>query len=243
MANWGVSCPNTPSGWSNWQVWQWTDAETVGAGLPELRWPESGLLPVVMQHAVTGEVLQLAYANREAVARTQETGRAHFFSRSRQQLWERGATSGNRFAVQEVRLDCDGDALLYLVRPTGPACHTGARSCFHATLQGDQIATAPDPPADASRAGVMLEVWRTILERQRTMPEGSYVRYWLQEGIDKIGKKVGEEAAEVIIASKNGVSERTASEVADLWFHTLVLLAACEVRPDEVFAQLEGRKR
>lgn len=213
------------------------------AALPDLRWPESGLLPVVVQHAVTGEVLQLAYANREALALTQQTGEAHFYSRSRQELWRKGETSGNHYAVGEIRLDCDGDALLYVVDPAGPACHTGARSCFFATLSGGAVAAAAAPPALAGQAGVLLEVWRTIQERQRTMPEGSYVRYLLTEGIDKIGKKIGEEAAEVIIAGKNGVAERTSSEVADLWFHTLVLLVACGVTPDEVFAQLEGRKR
>lgn len=211
--------------------------------LPGLAWPESGILPVVMQHAVTGEVLQLAYANAEALARTRETGRAFFYSRSRQELWERGKTSGLAFTVREIRLDCDGDALLYLVHPSGPACHTGARSCFFTTLNAAGARETPAPPALASKAGVMLEVWQTIQERKRALPEGSYVRYLLTEGIDKIGKKIGEEAAEVIIASKNGVADRTSSEIADLWFHSLVLLAACEMTPDEVFAQLEGRKR
>jgi phosphoribosyl-AMP cyclohydrolase / phosphoribosyl-ATP pyrophosphohydrolase len=211
--------------------------------LPEVRWPENGLLPVVMQHAVTGEVLQLAYANAEALALTRQTGRAHFYSRSRQEIWERGKTSGIAFAVQEIRLDCDGDALLYMVETSGPACHTGARSCFFTTLTDAGSAPAPSPPALASQAGVMLEVWQTIRERAATMPEGSYVAYLFREGIDKIGKKIGEEAAEVIIATKNGVAERTSSEVADLWFHSLVALAACDVTPMEVFAQLERRKR
>ena len=214
--------------------------ETVS--VPAVQWPESGLLPVVMQHAVTGEVLQLAYANAEALALTQATGRVHFYSRSRQEIWERGKTSGDSFAVREVRLDCDGDALLYMVEASGPACHTGERSCFFTALTAGGAERAVVAPALASQAGVLLEVWQVIRERQRTMPEGSYVRYLLSEGIDKIGKKVGEEAAEVIIAGKNGVTERTASEVADLWFHSLVLLAACGVMPDEVFAQLASRK-
>lgn len=213
-----------------------------GPLLPDLRWPESGLLPVIMQHAVTGEVLQLAYANAEALSLTQATGQAHFYSRSRQEIWERGKTSGIGFAVQSIRLDCDGDALLYLVETSGPACHTGERSCFFTALSGGGAERATQPPARASQAGVLLEVWQAIRERQRTMPDGSYVRYLLSEGIDKIGKKIGEEAAEVIIAAKNGVAERTSSEVADLWFHSLVLLADCGVAPDEVFAQLERRK-
>ncbi len=210
---------------------------------PELQWPDSGLLPVVVQHRVTGEVLQVAYANREALALTQDTGKAHFFSRSRQELWEKGKTSGNSYAVTAVRLDCDGDALLYVVDPAGPACHTGERSCFFRTLADGHAERVATPPALAGQAGVLMEVWQTIQKRQRSMPEGSYVSYLLREGVDKIGKKIGEEAAEVIIASKNGVAARTSSEVADLWFHSLVLLAACEVTPDEVFAQLEGRKR
>jgi phosphoribosyl-AMP cyclohydrolase / phosphoribosyl-ATP pyrophosphohydrolase len=211
--------------------------------LPELRWPDSGLVPVVMQHAVTGEVLQLAYANREALLLTQQTGRVHFYSRSRREIWDRGKVSGIRFAVREIRLDCDGDAVLYMVEASGPACHTGERSCFFTTLTNVASERAPEPPALASQAGVLLEVWQTIQERARTMPEGSYVAYLLREGVDKIGKKIGEEAAEVIIASKNGVAERTASEIADLWFHSLVALAACEMTPAEVFAQLDGRKR
>lgn len=213
------------------------------ASPPTIAWPENGLLPVVMQHAVTGEVLQVAYANAEALQMTLDTGRAHFYSRSRQALWDRGKTSGHVFPVREVRLDCDGDSLLYLVDPSGPACHTGARSCFFTRWDGATGQLVESSPTDAGQAGVLLEVWRAILERKRTMPEGSYVRYLLAEGVDKIGKKVGEEAAEVIIAAKNGVAERTASEVADLWFHTLVMLAACDVSPDEVFAQLESRKR
>ena len=221
----------------------WTERGDEASMSPDVRWPESGLLPVVVQHGVTGEVLQVAYANREALALTQNTGKAHFFSRSRQELWEKGKTSGNGYAVRGVRLDCDGDALLYVVDPAGPACHTGERSCFFRTLADDRTERVATPPALASHAGVLLEVWQTILERRRSMPEGSYVSYLLREGVDKIGKKIGEEAAEVIIASKNGVPDRTSNEVADLWFHSLVLLAACDVTPDEVFAQLEGRKR
>jgi phosphoribosyl-ATP pyrophosphohydrolase/phosphoribosyl-AMP cyclohydrolase len=220
----------------------WAERGDDDARLPEVRWPESGLLPVIMQHAGTGEVLQLAYANAEALSLTQATGRAHFYSRSRQEIWERGKTSGISFAVREIRLDCDGDALLYLVDTAGPACHTGERSCFFTALAAGGAERVLQPPARASQAGVLLEVWQAIKERQRTMPEGSYVRYLLSEGIDKIGKKIGEEAAEVIIAGKNGVAERTSSEVADLWFHSLVLLAACGVAPDEVFAQLERRQ-
>ena len=188
-------------------------------------------------------MLQFAYANAEALTLTQATGRAYLYSRSRREIWERGKTTGQSFTVLEIRLDCDGDALLYLVDTSGPACHTGERSCFFRTLADDRVERVAEPPALASQAGVLLEVWQTIQERRRSMPEGSYVSYLLREGIDKIGKKIGEEAAEVIIASKNGVADRTSSEVADLWFHSLVLLAACNVPPDAVFAQLEGRKR
>ncbi len=215
-------------------------ASTV-SDLPEITWPENSLLPVVVQDAITGEVLQVAYANAEALQRTLTDGKAWFYSRSRTQLWRKGETSGNEYNVREVRVDCDGDALLYLVNPTGPACHTGERSCFFRQLSDIGLIPATTPPASASDAAVLLQVWHTILERKATMPPGSYVRYLLTEGIDKIGKKVGEEAAEVIIAAKNGVPERTSSEIADLWFHTLVMLAACDMTPEEVFAQLHQR--
>jgi phosphoribosyl-ATP pyrophosphohydrolase/phosphoribosyl-AMP cyclohydrolase len=163
---------------------------------------DSDLTPVVVQDADTGRVLMLAYADEEAVRRTRKSGEAWFWSRSRQELWHKGATSGNTLAVEEIRDDCDGDALLYRVHPAGPACHTGAESCFAPWL------------------------WRVIKERQAQRPEGSYVVSLLDGGPGAAARKVGEEGVEAALAAVTESDERVVSELADLWFHSYVLLAA-----------------
>jgi len=213
---------------------------------PSLIFDRDGLITGVVQHADTGEILMVGYLNEESWARTQETGHLWFWSRSRQELWEKGSTSGNYLAFTGARLDCDGDALLLLARPSGPTCHTGSRSCFRwefdrsrpatRSMQTERAAVEQQPqPLDA--------LYATILERKRTMPAGSYVAYLLTEGIDKIDKKLGEEVAEVIVASKNDSPERLANEMADLWFHCVVLLAAYGLSPRDVWSQLEQRKK
>lgn len=205
-------------------------------GTPEgVRYDENGLVPVIAQDVSTGEVLMLAYANREAAKQTTKTGEAHYYSRSRGKLWRKGETSGNTQRVVEVRLDCDGDALLYRVDPRGPACHTGERSCFFTTLAGEEDENAPDLGRTLTRlAG-------RIAGRHHEMPEGSYTAKLLERGTGHISQKVGEEAVEVVVAALEG--ERLAEESADLLYHLLVLLEERGVRVEEVAKVLDERHR
>lgn len=200
----------------------------------DIRYDERGLVPVVTQDANTGAVLTLAYANEEAVRKTIETGEAHYYSRSRSELWRKGETSGNTQKVVEVRLDCDGDALLYRVVPQGPACHTGEYSCFFTPIVG----------ADENASNLGQTITRlagTIAERHREMPEGSYTAKLLQDGTGRVAQKVGEEAVEVVVAALE--RERLAEEAADLLYHLLVLLEERGVRLEEVARILDERHR
>jgi phosphoribosyl-ATP pyrophosphohydrolase/phosphoribosyl-AMP cyclohydrolase len=191
-----------------------------------------GLLPVVIQDARTGAVLTLAYANRNAVERTLAERTTYLYSRSRQALWRKGETSGNTQEVIDVRHDCDGDALLYEVIPSGPACHTGAISCF------EGAAHAVSPFAEA-----LSYLRTTIASRRSASPEESYTAKLLSGGIDRIAKKIGEEATEVVIAAKNGSSSELIWETADLLFHLLVLLEERGVSLDEVGEELLRRAK
>jgi phosphoribosyl-ATP pyrophosphohydrolase/phosphoribosyl-AMP cyclohydrolase len=213
-----------------------------------LKFDRQGLIPAILQDAQTRDVLMVAYMNAEAVRRTVESGDAWFWSRSRQELWHKGSTSGNYQRVTRMRVDCDGDAILLDVNPDGPACHTGAPSCFFQTMEealADGAIEAHDgaETAAASGTGVVEGLAEVIAQRHRDMPEGSYVAGLLAAGIDRIAKKVGEEAAETIIAAKNGAHDEIVWEVADLWFHSLVLLEASGVPVQEVWAELERRRR
>lgn len=203
--------------------------------IDEVKFDERGLVPVVAQDARTGEVLMLAWATAEALRLTAETGRAHYWSRSRGALWAKGATSGHVQAVEDLRLDCDGDAVLYRVRQTGPACHTGERSCFFRVAEQDALADAPDPRP------VLARVAETVEKRFEERPEGSYTTYLFTQGVDKILKKVGEEAAETIIAAKNEGTDELRSESADLLFHLLVLWRARGLPLDDLWAELDRR--
>ncbi len=206
-----------------------------------VRFDENGLVPVVAQDAATDEVLTLAYANDEAVEKTLSTGEAHYYSRSRKELWRKGATSGNTQAVVEVRLDCDGDALLYRVEPRGPACHTGERTCFFTTLAGEGVGVATRA-ADGADFGTTVErLAGTIARRHREMPEGSYTADLIRRGTDRLAQKVGEEAVEVVVASLR--DDRLAEETADLVYHLLVLLEERGVGIDEVAGILRDRHR
>jgi len=178
----------------------------------EINYDAQGLVPVVIQDWRTGEVLTLAYANAEAVARTRETGELHLWSRSRDELWHKGATSGNTQAVKALRVDCDGDALLALVEPAGPACHTGARTCF---FTGDVETPAPHE--------VLPALERTLRVRQAERPEGSYTVALLDDPAH-IGEKVEEEAEEVARAAREETDDRVDDEAADVLYHLLVLL-------------------
>jgi phosphoribosyl-ATP pyrophosphohydrolase/phosphoribosyl-AMP cyclohydrolase len=203
--------------------------------LDELSFSMDGLLPVVVQHHRSGEVLMVGFANREAVQKTLETGHGWFFSRSRQRLWEKGETSGNYLDLKALRVDCDADALIYLCEPHGPTCHTGERSCFFQTL--DEI---PSGETSGEAAAILFN---TIEQRKQADPGSSYVARLLSEGVDRIGKKVGEEATEVVIAAKNADRAEVAHEVADLWFHTFILLAQQSMTPEDVWDELRGRRR
>lgn len=293
---------------------------------------QTGLVPVVVQDVQTRQVLMQAYANREALKRTLGTGQAWFWSRSRQEYWRKGATSGNVMTVYEVQMDCDGDAVLYLVSPAGPACHTGETSCFfrtvlhkplgapenaetsmrgHGPVNGGEAASdgseatsdgreatsdgreaasdgseatsdgkavlrsheqvdfegsaSPATPQFAStaedfgqgeglftssevNASIVSDLWRTIESRYRDRPQGAYTTYLFEHGVDKIAKKVGEEAVEVALAAKNAMTGASgqaelASESADLLYHLLALWKQAGITPDDVFEVLRDRHR
>ena len=197
----------------------------------EIAFDERGLVPCVMQDWRTGEVLTLAYMNAEALRYTRETGEMHFFSRSRQELWHKGATSGNTMAVKAIRYDCDGDALLALVEPRGPACHTGERTCFH---RGELEPTAPYE--------VLPTLERTIAARATARPDGSYTAALLASPA-RIGEKVQEEAEEVARAAREESDERLAEEAADVLYHLAVLLRSRELTLADPERVLDGRRR
>jgi phosphoribosyl-ATP pyrophosphohydrolase/phosphoribosyl-AMP cyclohydrolase len=205
--------------------------------IDELAWGESGLLPVVIVDAAGGSVLTLAYANREALARTLSERTTWLYSRSRDALWKKGETSGNTQEVVGVRYDCDADALLYSVKPSGPACHTGAASCFSGTL------LAEPARRDDDFARALEHLRTTIAARRGASPETSYTAKLLAGGIDRIAKKIGEEATEVVIAAKNAAPDEIAWEVADLLYHTLVLLEERGVSLQAVGAELLRRAK
>ncbi len=211
----------------------------------ELAFDAQGLIPAVVQAADTGEVLMVAWMDAEALRRTLETGRAHFWSRSRQALWEKGESSGHRQHVEAVYADCDRDTLLLLVHQEGVACHTGARTCFFTRLDGGQAGARPGtPPASWEAAGGVLEILERLIQSRRAEPrQGSYVSRLLAEGEPAVLKKIGEESAEVIIAALGEGRGRLVPEVADLWFHTLVLLGARGIPLREVLAELARRHR
>jgi phosphoribosyl-ATP pyrophosphohydrolase/phosphoribosyl-AMP cyclohydrolase len=202
----------------------------VSLALPDaLAYDAAGLIPVVVQDAASGDVLMVAYANREALDLTARTGLAHFWSRSRGALWRKGETSGNEMRVREVRADCDRDALLMVVDPAGPACHTGTRTCF-----GDDTPTS---------AGIMAELGRVIASRASASPDSSYTARLLAKGPDHVLKKIGEEATEVVLAAKSESDERLAEEAADLLYHLTVAMAQRRVPFARALEVLRARRR
>jgi phosphoribosyl-ATP pyrophosphohydrolase/phosphoribosyl-AMP cyclohydrolase len=207
--------------------------------LSAVRFGADGLVPVVTQESRSGDILMLAYANREALDRTLSTGLAHYFSRSRGILWQKGETSGHVQRVTEILLDCDGDALLYRAEQEGPACHTGSRSCFNRAVRPNGGTT----DVDAAGGHVLTRLAATIQLRAALRPEGSYTAQLLADGIRKVSQKVGEEAVEVIVAAHAEDHDRLASEAADLLYHLLVLLQARGVPLDSVWRELETRER
>jgi len=209
--------------------------------LSSVRFGADGLVPVVTQESRSGDVLMVAFANRDALDRTLTTGLAHYYSRSRGVLWQKGETSAHVQRVVEVRLDCDGDTLLYRVEQTGPACHTGTRTCFSTVIgrtggQGDGDSAEEDPGGH-----VLSRLARTIASRAAENPRGSYTAELLAGGVGKASQKVGEEAVEVVVAANSEDDERLASEAADLLYHLLVLLQARGIPLDVVLRELEQR--
>jgi phosphoribosyl-AMP cyclohydrolase / phosphoribosyl-ATP pyrophosphohydrolase len=197
----------------------------------EIAFDERGLVPCVVQDWRTGEVLTLAYMNAQSLALTRETGEIHFFSRSRQELWHKGATSGNTMSVKSIRYDCDGDALLALVEPAGPACHTGERTCFH---RGELEPQAPHE--------VLPTLERTIAQRAAERPDGSYTAALLAEP-GSAGAKVQEEAEEVARAARSETDERVSEEAADVIYHLAVLLRGRGLTLADAEQVLDGRRQ
>lgn len=200
----------------------------------QIAWDSDGLVAAIVQDVEDGRVLMLGWMNREALALTQQTGRVHFWSRSRQELWEKGATSGNQLDLASLSVDCDSDAVLIQASPHGPVCHTGDATCW-----GDQ------PGRDLGR---LTPLWETVRSRSRERPRGSYTTTLLEGGVEKAGRKVVEEATEVLLAAKDHHagqvdSRRVAEEAADLIYHLLVLLAERQIEMDEVLAVLDERRR
>lgn len=215
--------------------------------LEEVKFDQQGLVPAIIQDIDSGRVLMMAYMNRESLLKTLESGRTCFYSRSRQELWVKGETSGHVQNVREIFYDCDQDCLLIQVEQVGAACHTGHYSCFYRSIEGEEkelplynlekiYADGPQGP------GILYELYEVIKGRKNTMPAGSYTAYLFEKGIDKILKKVGEENAEVIIAAKNPDKSELVYEASDLIYHLLVLLVERGVELPEIFGELRSRR-
>lgn len=205
----------------------------------DLKFDANGLIPAVVQNKETGEVLMVAYMNADTIRQTLESGRATFWSRSRREVWVKGATSGNYMYVEEMRVDCDGDCLVLLVNPAGAACHTGNRSCFYRRVENGAL-VAVGETEDLSDAMAVDQA--VIIDRKKNPEEGSYTNYLFDKGEDKILKKVGEEAAEVIIAGKNRSKEEIQYEVADLIYHLTVMLVDNDMTWDDIYREMIRRR-
>lgn len=227
--------------------------------MDKVKFNKDGLVPAVTQDIRTDEVLMLAYMNEEALKKTIETGMAHYYSRSRQKLWLKGETSGHFQKIRSISIDCDGDTLLLKVEQTGAACHTGHHSCFFTRLEANELkegieaedtgentaAKLCEAAADTDKcagAEVLQQVFDVITDRRLHPREGSYTNYLFEKGLNKILKKVGEEATEVVIASKSGSPEDINAEIADLLYHIMVLLVDQGLTLQDVYKELEQRK-
>lgn len=215
--------------------------------LDEVKFDQQGLVPAIIQDIDSGRVLMMAYMNRESLSKTLESGRTCFFSRSRQELWVKGETSGHVQNVKEIFYDCDQDCLLIQVEQVGAACHTGHYSCFYRSIEGGEkelpLYNLEKIYADGLEGpGILYELYEVVKGRKKTMPAGSYTAYLFEKGIDKILKKVGEENAEVIIAAKNSDKSELVYEVSDLLYHLLVLLVEQDVELSDIFAELRSRR-
>lgn len=219
------------------------------ADISMVKFDQNGLVPAIIQEE-NGQVLMLAYMNEASLKKTLETGVTWFWSRSRKCLWQKGETSGNIQQVREISYDCDGDTLLVRVHQRGVACHTGTYTCFSGRKmfpekEEKSIAVIPPQPPEkiTTLATVLDDLYDVIQDRQLHPIKGSYTNYLFEKGQDKILKKVGEEAAETIIASKNDLRKEIVYEMSDLWYHCLVLLAFHGINPEEIFAELMSRRK
>ena len=204
----------------------------------EVQLDEKGLVPAVAQNAGTGEVIMLGYMSPGSLKRTLEGGEVWFYSRSRADLWHKGEVSGNYMRVKSASVDCDGDAICLQVDPDGPICHTGNATCFFTPLEG-----LPEFVSHDGGPGVLEELFSVIQDRKRARPEGSYTAKLFDQGVDRISQKVVEEAGETAIAGVKGDRDQVVREVADLLFHTLVLLSASGAKPEAVWQELRARRR
>ncbi len=198
-----------------------------------IKFNEQGLVPAIAQDVKTGQVLMLAYMNKESLNLTIESGYATYFSRSRNKLWKKGETSGNVQKVVSMKYDCDGDTILLLVEQSGPACHTGEKSCFFNNFYGNDLSSAPR---------ILDEIYSVILDRQAHPKEGSYTNYLLTKGKEKTCKKVGEEASEIIIGAISNDKENVAYEISDLLYHLSVLMVQCGLDWNDIFTELKKRR-
>ncbi|MGI6036784.1 MAG: bifunctional phosphoribosyl-AMP cyclohydrolase/phosphoribosyl-ATP diphosphatase HisIE [Limnochordia bacterium] len=213
--------------------------------LENLKFDAQGLIPAIIQDHKDGQVLMVAYMNRESLQKTLETGQTWFYSRSRQTLWHKGATSGHYQLVHSITADCDGDCLLIKAEQLGPgACHEGYRSCFHYPLQGEEETSQTFRPGEVygQPAAILAELYQVILDRKDNPPSGSYTAKLWARGLDQMVKKLGEEAVEVVIAAKNEEREPLVSETADLLYHLLVVLAQRGIDLEEIWAELRSRR-
>ena len=204
-----------------------------------MKFDEKGLIPAIIQDFTTNKVLMLAYMNEESFKNTLETGKTTFWSRSKGRFWTKGEESGHFQTVKEIYFDCDEDALLIKVVQEGAACHTNNYSCFYRKFEDGELKEIETSGANAQ---ILYEVYDVICDRLKNPKEGSYTNYLFEKGLDKMLKKVGEEAAEVIIAAKNRSKDEVRYEVADLFFHLLVTLKEQEIEPDEIFEKLKKRR-
>jgi len=207
-----------------------------------VKFDQLGLIPAVIQDDLSGEVLMVAYMNQAALNKTLSTGKVHFFSRSRKKLWRKGETSGNELKVRSVLLDCDLDVVLIKASPKGPACHTGRRSCFFRILENGRVRTLPVSAGVLSGPSDLLQrIYAVILDRKHRPKRTSYVSSLFKMGKDRILKKIGEEAGELIIGSKNDCREEVIYELADLWFHSLVVMGYHGITLEDLYNEL-GRR-
>lgn len=206
--------------------------------LKELKFDDKGLITTVVQDVTTKEVLMVAYMNKETLEMTLNTGKATFFSRSRNEVWIKGATSGNYLNVDSIKVDCDGDCLVVFARPDGPACHTNNRSCFFRKIDNGELV---EDTTSGRVSDILMREQAVIIDRKHNPDDDSYTNYLFNKGEDKILKKVGEEAAEVVIAGKNRDKEEIKYETADLLYHLSVMLVDNDMTWDDIFEEMENR--